>query len=85
MAEMVPGYRFPGFLTGPFLVWIQFALAAPVVLWGGLPFFERGWASLKNRNLNMFTLISLGTGTAFVFSALAAIFPGRFPELIPRP
>ena len=80
MAEMVPGLSFPGFLTGRSLVWIQFALAAPVVLWGGLPFFERGWASVVSRNLNMFTLISLGTGTAFVFSAVAALFPGIFPD-----
>jgi P-type Cu+ transporter len=80
MAEMVPGLSLPGFLTGQTLVWIQFALAAPVVLWGGLPFFERGWASVVSRNLNMFTLISLGTGTAFVFSAVAALFPGIFPD-----
>ena len=57
MAEMVPGLSLPGFLAGQTLVWIQFALAAPVVLWGGLPFFERGWASVVSRNLNMFTLI----------------------------
>ena len=80
MAEMVPGLSFPEVLTGRPLLWIQFALAAPVVLWGGWPFFERGWASVVSRNLNMFTLISLGTGTAFVFSAIAAIFPGIFPD-----
>jgi P-type Cu+ transporter len=80
MAEMVPGLSFPEFLTGRPLLWIQFALAAPVVLWGGLPFFERGWASIVSRNLNMFTLISLGTGTAFLFSAVATILPGIFPE-----
>ena len=51
-----------------------------MVFWGGLPFFERGWASLVSRNLNMFTLIALGTGTAFVFSAVAALLPGIFPD-----
>jgi P-type Cu+ transporter len=80
MAAMVPGVSLPGFLTGQPLVWIQFALAAPVVLWGGLPFFQRGWASVVSRNLNMFTLISLGTGAAFAFSAIAALVPGLFPD-----
>jgi Cu+-exporting ATPase len=50
--------------------WIEFALATPVVLWGGAPFFERGWASVKNRHGNMFTLIALGTGTSYVFSTV---------------
>ena len=63
MAEMVPGLIPSNFLTGPGLVWVQLLLAAPVVLWGGLPFFKRGWQSLVSRNLNMFTLIALGTGT----------------------
>jgi Cu+-exporting ATPase len=80
MAEMVPGLALPTFLMGRTLVWIQFALAAPVVLWGGRPFFERGWASVVNHNFNMFTLIALGTGTAFLFSAVAALFPGLFPD-----
>ncbi len=79
MAEMVPGLVLPGFLTGRSLVWIQLALATPVVVWGGLPFFERGWASLVHRNLNMFTLIAMGTGTAYVFSAIAALVPAVFP------
>ena len=73
-------WSLPGFLAGRALVWVQFALATPVVFWGGLPFFERGWASLVSRNLNMFTLIALGTGTAFVFSAVAALVPGIFPD-----
>ena len=59
--------------------WIELALASPVVLWGGLPFFERGWASVRNRSLNMFTLIAMGTGTAFVYSVVAVVFPGIFP------
>ena len=60
--------------------WLQMGLAAPVVLWGGWPFFQRGWASLVNRHLNMFTLIALGTGTAYVYSVVATLFPGIFPE-----
>ena len=59
--------------------WIQLALATPVVLWAGLPFFERGWASLKTRNLNMFTLIALGTGVAWLYSIVATLAPGLFP------
>jgi len=59
--------------------WIQFALATPVVLWAGWPFFERGWASLVNRSLNMFTLIAMGVGVAFVYSAVAVLAPGLFP------
>ena len=59
--------------------WIQFALATPVVLWAGAPFFARGWASLISRNLNMFTLIALGTGTAWAYSVVALFLPGLFP------
>ncbi len=60
-------------------IWVQFALATPVVLWGGWPFFERFWASLKTRNLNMFTLIGLGVGVAYGYSVVAAITPESFP------
>ena len=81
MAEMVPGLSLPRLPRGPSRSsGFEFALATPVVLWGGWPFFERGWASLVSRNLNMFTLIALGTGTAFVFSVVAALFPGIFPD-----
>jgi Cu+-exporting ATPase len=66
-------------LHGRGFVWLQLALATPVVLWGGWPFFERGWASLVSRRLNMFTLIALGTGAAFAYSVLAALAPGLFP------
>ncbi|MFZ0639935.1 MAG: heavy metal-binding domain-containing protein, partial [Candidatus Acidiferrales bacterium] len=59
--------------------WIELVLATPVVLWGGWPFFERGWASLRNRSLNMFTLIAMGTGTAYFYSLVAVLFPGIFP------
>ena len=61
-------------------VWIQLALATPVVLWGGWPFFERFWASLKSRNLNMFTLIGLGVGVAYGYSVVATLAPGAFPS-----
>lgn len=60
--------------------WVQFILALPVVLWGGWPFFERGWASVRTRNLNMFTLIAMGTGVALAYSAVATAFPSLFPE-----
>ena len=59
--------------------WIQLLLATPVVLWGGWPFFERGWMSLKTRNLNMFTLIAMGTGVAWGYSMIATLAPGIFP------
>ena len=59
--------------------WIQFALATPVVLWAGWPFFVRGWQSVVTRNLNMFTLIAMGTGIAYLYSIAAAIVPGAFP------
>ena len=59
--------------------WVQFALATPVVLWAGFPFFERGWKSLQTRNLNMFTLIALGTGVAWLYSVVATLMPGLFP------
>jgi Cu+-exporting ATPase len=60
-------------------VWLQLVLATPAVLWGGWPFFVRGWASIATRSLNMFTLIALGTGVAYGYSLVAALFPGIFP------
>ena len=62
--------------------WLQLALATPVVLWAGWPFFERGWASLRTRNLNMFTLIAMGTGVAWVYSVVATLLPGLFPAAL---
>jgi P-type Cu+ transporter len=59
--------------------WIQLALATPVVLWAGWPFFERGWASVRNRSLNMFTLIAMGIGVAWAYSVVATVAPGLFP------
>jgi Cu+-exporting ATPase len=61
------------------LQWLQFLLATPVVLWGGLPFFERGWQSIRNRHLNMFTLIGLGVAVAYSYSTIALIAPDIFP------
>ena len=61
-------------------VWIQFLLATPVVLWSGWPFFQRGWKSLLSRHLNMFTLIAIGMGAAYFYSAAATLFPNVFPE-----
>ena len=59
--------------------WVQLALAAPIVLWAGAPFFMRGWTSIKTRHLNMFTLISIGVGAAFIYSLVATVAPGLFP------
>ena len=62
--------------------WIEFLLATPVVLWAGWPFFQRGWASVKHRSPNMFTLIALGVGVAYIYSAVATIFPQIFLDTI---
>ena len=61
------------------LPWLELLLATPVVLWGGWPFFQRGWASVVNRSTNMFTLIAMGTGVAYVYSVVATLFPQIFP------
>ncbi|MDE1902495.1 MAG: heavy metal translocating P-type ATPase [Alphaproteobacteria bacterium] len=79
MGAHVTGLDVHRFLTQQALVWTQFALATPVVLWAGSPFFERGWISVVNRNLNMFSLIALGVGAAYVYSLAATFVPGRFP------
>jgi Cu+-exporting ATPase len=80
MSEMIPGQSVQHAFSSRLLSLVQFALASPVVLWGGRPFFERGWASLINRHLNMFTLIATGTGTAYVYSVVAVLAPGIFPQ-----
>jgi P-type Cu+ transporter len=69
-----------GGLSATARLWIQLVLSAPVVLWGGWPFFVRGWQSLVTRSLNMFTLIAMGTGTAFAYSVLAVLFPEALPH-----
>jgi Cu+-exporting ATPase len=92
--DMLKRFIFAGLLTLPVLIlvmvpgllpegispWIQFILATPVVLWSGWPFFVRGWQSVKNRSLNMFSLISLGVGTAYLYSVIAVLFPSIFPN-----
>ena len=79
MSEMIPGQPVQRSISPHLLNWIQLVLATPVVLWGGWPFFERGWASIVNRSLNMFTLIAIGVGTAFIYSVAATLFPDAFP------
>jgi P-type Cu+ transporter len=78
MAEMIPALRHA--LAGRWATWVQLALATPVVVWGGWPFFVRGWRSIVTRSLNMFTLIAIGTGTAYLYSVAATLAPGVFPE-----
>ena len=79
MSDLIPGQPVQRFLSMRSISWIEFLLATPVVLWAGWPFFQRGWTSLVNRSLNMFTLIALGTGTAYLYSVAAVISPGIFP------
>ena len=79
MSDILPGAPVQR-LLGHSLGWLELALAAPVVLWGGLSFFARGWASLVSRHLNMFTLIALGTGAAFGYSVVATVAPDLFPH-----
>jgi Cu+-exporting ATPase len=78
MGAMIPGFH--EWLPGEFGRRAEFLLAAPVVLWGGWPFFVRGWQSIVNRHPNMFSLIALGTGVAFVYSVVAVLMPGLFPD-----
>jgi Cu+-exporting ATPase len=80
MSDMYPGQPLQHVVSPQILNWIQFALATPVVLWGGWPFLERGWHSIVNRSFNMFTLIAIGVGTAYVYSVVATLFPGVFPS-----
>jgi Cu+-exporting ATPase len=80
ISEFLPGQPLQRFMPGRTLNWIEMALATPVVLWGGSPFFVRGWASFITRNLNMFTLIALGVGAAFGFSVVATLAPELFPH-----
>ncbi len=79
MSEAIPGVALHELLAKKTQLWIQLVLATPVVLWGGQPFFVRGWKSLVNRSLNMFTLIAIGTGVAYLYSLVATFFPGIFP------
>ena len=80
MAEMVTAAEHWMAPLGRTMVWIQCLLSTPVVIWGGWPFFRRGWASILNRKLNMFTLIAVGTGTAYLDSLIATLFPSIYPR-----
>jgi Cu+-exporting ATPase len=79
MSDMIPGQPVQQRLSPRLLNWIQLVLATPVVLWGGWPFFQRGWQSVVNRSLNMFTLIAIGVGAAYFYSVIATLFPDAFP------
>ncbi|HEX6503873.1 MAG TPA: heavy metal translocating P-type ATPase [Terriglobales bacterium] len=80
MGSMASGLRAYMHISPRGLGWLELLLATPVVLWGGWPFFERGWTSVVNRSTNMFTLIALGTGAAYIYSLVATLFPGIFPD-----
>ena len=80
MTSMLPGRPLDRVIAPSLLPWIQLALATPVVLWGGFPFFERGARSIATGHLNMFTLIAIGTGAAYLYSLLATLVPGLFPD-----
>ena len=80
MSDMIPGQPLQRIVSPQLLNWLQLLLATPVVLWGGWPFFQRGWASIINRSLNMFTLIAIGVGTAYIYSVVATLFPRLFPQ-----
>jgi Cu+-exporting ATPase len=79
LGELVPSINPMRFMSHGVFAWAQLLLATPVVLWGGWPFFVRGWRSVVSRNLNMFTLIALGTGAAWIFSVVATVLPGILP------
>jgi Cu+-exporting ATPase len=79
MGGHVPALRLHDVVAPQVAAWLELAFSTPVVLWAGWPFFARGWASLVNRQLNMFTLIALGTGTAYLYSVTATLAPGAFP------
>jgi Cu+-exporting ATPase len=80
MTDMLPGMPIQHALQKGWLPWLELILATPVVLWGGWPFFQRGWASIVNRSMNMFTLIAMGTGVAYGYSFIATIASSIFPE-----
>lgn len=81
IADMMPAWL-PDWLSLSAVQWIEFGLATPVVLWGGWPFFVRGWQSIRTWNLNMFTLISIGVSVAWIYSVVALIAPGLFPPVM---
>jgi Cu+-exporting ATPase len=80
VSDLLPSRPLHAMVSGHLMAWAQLVLATPVVLWGGWPFFERGWLSVKNRSLNMFTLIAIGTGAAYAYSVIATLAPDIFPR-----
>ncbi|MFN7827387.1 MAG: heavy metal translocating P-type ATPase [Acidobacteriota bacterium] len=82
MGEMLPGAPLGEVLSPRLVIWIQCLLATPVVIWGGAPFFQRAWTSVINRAPNMFTLVALGTGAAWLYSMAATLLPGIFPATL---
>jgi len=80
MGAHLPGLNFHHFVSPQLAIWVQFLFATPVVLWAGWLFLVRGWASVRNRSLNMFSLIALGIGTAYLYSLAATFAPSLFPE-----
>jgi Cu+-exporting ATPase len=79
MGGHIPALRMHALVSPQLSTWIQFALSTPVVLWAGRPFFQRAWASIVHRSLNMFSLIALGTGSAYAYSLFATFAPDLFP------
>jgi len=82
MAGHFPGINLHHYVPPHISIWVQFVLGTPVVLWAGWPFFERGWASVRNRSLNMFSLIALGVGTSYGYSLVATFAPDIFPAAL---
>ncbi len=80
MVHLVPGFSLDALVPEGISLWVQFVLSTPVVFWAGWPFFRRGWRSIKTMQLNMFTLIAVGVGTAYGYSAVAMLFPELFPH-----
>jgi Cu+-exporting ATPase len=85
MSDMIPGAPLQQWVAGTALNWGQLLLATPVVLWGGAPFFQRGWVSITNKAPNMFTLIAIGIGAAYAYSVIATLVPGLLPVSFHRP
>ncbi len=85
MSDMLPGRPLQRVLSGAAMNWLQCLLATPVVIWGGWPFFQRGWQSVRNLSPNMFTLIAVGTGTAYVYSLVATALQDLIPQAFHRP
>jgi Cu+-exporting ATPase len=80
MRDLIPGLSLESFIPLKIINWLEFILATPVVLWGGWPFFVRGWQSIINRSPNMFTLIGLGVAVSYAYSIVATLMPGIFPQ-----